>query len=231
MTHAIVFVVLCIIPVLTYFDVRKMKANPENERLKLWQYLKIIVVYSILTAGIVNVMSWDQLINPSFRIEFWGSTILHISISIFFLWGQLGFLVLLRNQEFKANFIIQLAKHRYMFPESTALKSVVFFAAIVIGFFEEVMFRAFLPTYVTELLEISPLLAVIIANVLFGIVHYHQGSTGVIETAKSGFIWSFLYYSTGTLWVPIILHAVADMKLIFFGSILRQEGHRRVSED
>jgi membrane protease YdiL (CAAX protease family) len=59
-------------------------------------------------------------------------------------------------------------------------------------------------------------------SVLFGLAHFPQGTTGVIENVIDGAILAALYFATGrNLWAPIIAHGVqdtVDVLLIYLGA-------------
>ena len=66
-------------------------------------------------------------------------------------------------------------------------------------------------------------LAVIATAVLFGIGHYYQGPTGMIDTGFSALVFGGLYLWSGrNLWLPILAHGLSDtiaIGLIYAGLI------------
>jgi uncharacterized protein len=57
-------------------------------------------------------------------------------------------------------------------------------------------------------------LAIVIASVLFGVGHIYQKIAGVLGTGAMGLIFGFLYFFTGSLFLPMIVHALFDMRLL-----------------
>jgi hypothetical protein len=57
--------------------------------------------------------------------------------------------------------------------------------------------------------------AVVVAAVLFGLPHIYQGISGVLITAIFGLIFGLLYVATGSLLIPIALHILVDIRVIF----------------
>jgi len=54
----------------------------------------------------------------------------------------------------------------------------------------------------------------VIAAVLFGIGHVYQKLPGVLGTGVMGLAFGFLYFFTGSLLMPMIVHALFDMRLL-----------------
>jgi len=66
------------------------------------------------------------------------------------------------------------------------------------GLSEECFFRLLLPLLLAGLLH-SPLLAFVIATILFGLMHFYQGVAGVLMTTLVGVVLAGLYLWTGDL--------------------------------
>ena len=84
------------------------------------------------------------------------------------------------------------------------------------GLSEECFFRLLLPLLLAGLLH-SPLLAFVIATILFGLMHFYQGVAGVLMTTLVGVVLAGLYLWTGDLWIAIAAHAGLDL----FGLVVR----------
>ena len=54
-------------------------------------------------------------------------------------------------------------------------------------------------------------LAVLLGALLFGMAHAYQGTRGVGQTALVGLAMAILYLISGSLWVPMALHAFIDL--------------------
>ena len=84
------------------------------------------------------------------------------------------------------------------------------------GVSEECFFRLLLPLLLTGLLH-QPLLAFVLATILFGLMHIYQGVVGVVMTTLLGVVMAGLYLWTGDLWIAIVAHAGLDL----FGLVVR----------
>jgi len=111
---------------------------------------------------------------------------------------------------------------RKLLPDFSALLPVTarerfLWAAVAIsaGFCEEVVFRGWLLTTLHSTLNLSGWALLLIAAALFGLAHVYQGATGVLLTSFGGLFFCFLYVVTGSLLVPILLHALVDVRFAF----------------
>jgi membrane protease YdiL (CAAX protease family) len=83
--------------------------------------------------------------------------------------------------------------------------------AINAGVVEELVFRLALPAAVFGATG-SDVAAVAGTVLLFGALHLYQGLGGVIGTTVVGALMMLLYATTGTILVPIALHALFDLR-------------------
>jgi uncharacterized protein len=84
------------------------------------------------------------------------------------------------------------------------------------GLSEECFFRLLLPLLLAGVLH-NPLLAFVIATILFGLVHLYQGVAGVVMTTLAGAVFAGLYLWTGSLLITMAAHAGLDL----FGLVVR----------
>lgn len=79
------------------------------------------------------------------------------------------------------------------------------------GVVEELLFRLALPALLYGASE-SALVAVIGSVVFFGALHLYQGAVGIVGTTIVGAFLFALYVVSGTIAVPIIAHALFDLR-------------------
>ncbi|WP_406831038.1 CPBP family intramembrane glutamic endopeptidase [Pedococcus sp. KACC 23699] len=97
-------------------------------------------------------------------------------------------------------------------------------AWVVAAFCEEVAFRGYLVTRLTDVLghgRPSLVTAVAVSSVLFGLLHTEQGWVGVVLSAFGAAVFSVLRFRCRTLWAPILAHGFDDtigfVWFFFFG--------------
>lgn len=84
-----------------------------------------------------------------------------------------------------------------------------FAAAVTAGVCEELLMRGYLLAYLGAYVATVP--AIAISSVVFGLAHTYQGPRGVLKTGVIGLGLAVLYWATGALWVPMLLHALIDV--------------------
>ncbi len=95
--------------------------------------------------------------------------------------------------------------------------------SLTAGFCEEVLYRGFLMWYLMTWLPKEA--AVPASAVVFGVAHLYLGwSVGVLRATVVGVVLGAAYLLTGTLWVPIALHAVVDVTSGLTGSAAFEQG-------
>jgi membrane protease YdiL (CAAX protease family) len=89
--------------------------------------------------------------------------------------------------------------------------------SLTAGLCEEVLYRGFLIWYLRMLLP--GMAAVLLAAIVFGVAHRYLGwGVGVLRATIVGVVLGVAYLVTGTLWVPIALHAILDVTSGLTGS-------------
>lgn len=93
--------------------------------------------------------------------------------------------------------------------------------AVTAGICEEVLYRGFLLAVILAIAPgVSDIALVLLGGVLFGLAHLYQGLTGVVTTSVLGAILTYLYVGTGTVLVPIVVHAAIDLRILWVPVIL-----------
>jgi len=81
--------------------------------------------------------------------------------------------------------------------------------SVTAGIVEETLWRGYLFWYLGHFMPLWT--AAIISAVGFGIAHSYQGLANVPRVVIVGAVFSGLYLLTGSLWMPILLHAALDL--------------------
>jgi uncharacterized protein len=117
-----------------------------------------------------------------------------------------------------------LEEFRRLIGNAQLLIIAVVLAWVLAAFGEETVWRGYLMNRCADLFGRSTIGwagAAILISLLFGLAHFTQGTTGVIENIIDGAILAGLYFATGrNLWAPIIAHGIqdtVDVLLIYLG--------------
>jgi hypothetical protein len=94
----------------------------------------------------------------------------------------------------------------------------------VAAFGEEIIYRGYMMNRVADFFKNSRsrwIIGLLFSSVLFGIVHYYQGLSGMLSTGISGLFFGIYYLASGrNLWASILAHGVSNsigFILIFLG--------------
>ena len=117
-----------------------------------------------------------------------------------------------------------LEEFRRMIGNTLLLIIGITLAWVLAAFGEETVWRGYMMHRATDLFgrsETGWIISAILVSILFGLAHFLQGPTGVIENIIDGAILAGLYFATGrNLWAPIIAHGIqdtVDVLLIYLG--------------
>jgi membrane protease YdiL (CAAX protease family) len=94
-------------------------------------------------------------------------------------------------------------------PQTRAELGMFYRLSVTAGIVEEVLWRGALIWYLSHYMPIWA--AAIISAVGFGLAHSYQGAAQVPQVIAVGAVFTALYLLTGSVWVPIVLHAVFDI--------------------
>ena len=85
--------------------------------------------------------------------------------------------------------------------------------SVAAGVAEEIAYRGFLVAYVSSLAPTW--VAIGVSALLFGAAHLYQGMAGVLATTALGAILAVIYWSTGSLLLPMLLHTLIDISAMW----------------
>ncbi|WP_201319115.1 CPBP family intramembrane glutamic endopeptidase [Paenibacillus sp. EPM92] len=224
MPHLVVAFILILMPVISIFEVKKLKANIADKT-KESAYLRIYLWYILATVLVLMVQPFASMFYPA-------ATFTVPKIINYILWSivtyQLFMLIVptiltLYSQRMRSAIAEEYRNKEYMLPRSK--KSLIMFAvlAFVVGISEEIIFRGYLYSYFQGQWGFTALSSFIITNVLFGIGHYQQGKSAIWDTMLFGFALSWLYINSGSLLLPIIFHILYDLKIVWVTLMIRKE--------
>ena len=97
--------------------------------------------------------------------------------------------------------------------------------SVTAGIQEELIYRGFLFAYFAAWSPGMPAAIVILgAGLVFGLGHLYQGAAGIVKTGTLGVLFGVLYWMTGSVWAPLLLHVVVDLSSGWMGWQVVREG-------
>lgn len=102
-----------------------------------------------------------------------------------------------------------------MLPRTRAERGGWVALAITAGITEEIIWRGFgLGALFLLLPHAQPALPIALAALAFGWAHLYQGAVGMVGTALLGALLATLFWASGSLLWPMVLHALIDLQVL-----------------
>jgi membrane protease YdiL (CAAX protease family) len=102
-----------------------------------------------------------------------------------------------------------------LLPRTAGERRLFTVVGITAGVCEEWLYRGFFLAVVAAVAGgLSTWALVAVAAVAFGLAHAYQGVVGIVTTGVLGGIMAALYLETGSLLLPVLLHALIDLRFL-----------------
>jgi len=117
---------------------------------------------------------------------------------------------ILASPEKRASLLDEFGSVSFLMPHTPEELRAFYAVSVTAGICEEVIYRGFMIAYLMAF-GMPFWAAGLVSSVAFGLAHAYQGPTGILKTAAVGGTMALLYGLTGSLWAPIVAHAVMDL--------------------
>jgi uncharacterized protein len=102
-----------------------------------------------------------------------------------------------------------------LLPRTAPERRLFTLVGVTAGVCEEWLYRGFFLAVVAALAGGVPTgVLVLVAAVAFGLAHAYQGRVGIVTTGVLGGVMAALYLDTGSLLLPVVLHALIDLRFL-----------------
>jgi membrane protease YdiL (CAAX protease family) len=102
-----------------------------------------------------------------------------------------------------------------LLPRTPAERRLFTLVGVTAGMCEEWLYRGFFLAVVAALAGgLHTGVLVLVAAVAFGLAHAYQGRVGILSTGLLGGVMAAVYLQTGSLLLPVLLHAVIDLRFL-----------------
>jgi uncharacterized protein len=216
--HLLAFFLIFIAPWDQYFLMRLKRNSVPGARLRAywhiiaWQWAAVLSALFIVGPRAL----WYAQVNPVDAKWIPGKLVVD-GLALLSLAVILGPLVLVaRKPESRVKLGKALDKLRFFLPANARERFWWAILSVTAGICEECLFRSFLLQYLhTYPWQLALLPALIFACVIFGVAHVYQGVPGFVGTSLLGFLFFIFFLGSGNLLLPIIVHAIGDLRVLF----------------
>jgi membrane protease YdiL (CAAX protease family) len=102
-----------------------------------------------------------------------------------------------------------------LLPRTAGERRLFTLVGVTAGVCEEWLYRGFFLAVVAALAGGLPTgVLVFVAAAAFGLAHAYQGRVGILTTGLLGGVMAAIYLQTGSLLLPVLLHAVIDLRFL-----------------
>jgi uncharacterized protein len=220
--HGLVCFLIVVAPLWDRYEIPRLKASTDPRK-KIRFYAKIVAaswvcaIVAVLTVGFATVMRIHKApgevawLDPGTRSGIFlegltaGILIALILPAVFALWSAET-----RSKAGKA-----ARKLAFLLPSTPEERKWWWLVCITAGIAEEIVYRGFLLHYFHGLpFHLNLTWALVGSSVIFGIGHLYQGLAGAVQTFVIGFLFGALFLATGHLLLPVLLHALMDLRVL-----------------
>jgi membrane protease YdiL (CAAX protease family) len=222
----LLFVFLLVIaPAWDYYDTQRLNRNPTSKKrlwyyktLCLWLWIAALIACSSPSwtwalymarhyASLLFQHAWEYYVVVPVVALFTAAIVLPYA-TVLWMWANH------KPRKHASAELLQKISYAYLFPATRTERRWWIVVALTAGICEEILFRGFLMYYLFTKFGQSAAFAVVGSCVVFGLQHLYQGGKGVVTTALIGAIFALSFALSGSLLLPIILHALTDLRLL-----------------
>jgi len=163
----------------------------------------------------VTLLLWSNAARP------WSALGIEVSIDRWFIAALaltvVGIVVLLLQirqlatieQKDLAQLRAQFGKLALIIPQNGNELSRFYLLSITAGIVEEILWRGFLIWYLSQAMPLWT--AALVSSIGFGLAHAYQGAAQLPKVTLVGAAFAGLYLLSGSIWLPMLLHAAVDI--------------------
>jgi membrane protease YdiL (CAAX protease family) len=215
--HILALLLIFGFPLWDVLETRALKTGT-NPRRKISSYQRVMAVLCIAA-----IAAWFALRSTVFFV--WPSvreSVFH-KINGFFVWGLVIAWMTVnlvrafqrRNTKLRETTVAGLKRLDFFLPVTPEERRWFAVFSVTAGVCEEVLYRGFLIRYFSDgPWHLGLALGLVASCVAFGLAHGYQGLSGIISTAIGGVMFSIIFFITGSLWLPMALHAFLDLSVL-----------------
>lgn len=220
--HVLVFVLIVVMPLWDRYEIPRLKASTEPRK-KIRYYGKIVTVLWMFALVAVLTIGPKTAVMAPFgarELGWLGVGTRGRAVVLGMIAGVVGALfipavIAVWNKKLQEKSSKAARKLAFLLPSTGEERQWWWVVSLTAGICEEIVYRGFLVHYWHVMpFHVSMTWALVVSSVIFGIGHLYQGIAGSVQTAMMGFLLGALFLITGDLLVPMMVHAVMDLRAL-----------------
>jgi membrane protease YdiL (CAAX protease family) len=220
--HILAVLIVVGFPIWDMLETRALKASIDPRR-KIRTYRRILAV-----EWGVSLLAWIAFRSQLFFTWPGANHTVLQKVGVSFVLGLVSAsVVVLVLQVFVTRFNSKLHKKvlavfkriAFILPVTREERIWFLLVSLTAGICEEILYRGYLIRYLADApMHYEVWIAIAISSLAFGLAHGYQGIGGVVGTGVLGVVMAVIFVVTGSLWLPITLHAIIDLRILFLVS-------------
>lgn len=221
----VMVLIVVLLPILDRRELAALRCSP-SECARVAVYRRGALTLWIATAAVCMAgQGWQIFLVRSPVVELWRndhSLLACAAVLIacaFFLVNTMQGLACLHDAARRKRIAPAFAPMRYLLPASRLERRWWVLLSLTAGICEELLYRGFLlHCLLVEWpggFQLGLLPAWLLGALAFGLAHLYQGWRGMLASTVMGLVFGVLAIGTGSLFLPIMLHAVIDMQVLW----------------
>lgn len=213
--HLMIFLLFVVQPLYGAFSHRKflrlVKAGRAPGRIAIYRGILILewTAFAVLVvAWLIHGRTFAELgfVSPGGAGFFAGLTILAAATGyLVYAWRQAQ----RADEAERAKAVGSIGDLQYILPNTPRSHRWFGWVSVTAGIVEETIYRGFVFWYLAAFM---PMWAVVLVSTVgFGLAHSYQGIAGMLRVTVIGVAFGAFYLLTGSIWLPIVAHAVVDI--------------------
>jgi CAAX protease family protein len=221
--HVIALLLIVIAPIWDHFATERLKASKES-RVKIAYYRTMVIVGWLTSVIALAAVGWRPIFTFNRESSANVAWLPQHTGSRTFVAGVLAgllFMIALSALQARRSAAIQekmekaFLRFSFFLPLNAVERTWWVFVSLTAGITEEILYRGFLIHYFFAApFHAALAVAVIVSSVVFGAGHLYQGMAGFISAVILGLLFSAVFLMTGNLLLPMILHALIDLRVL-----------------
>jgi len=214
--HVAFILLAAIFPIRDYFVIRKhaTRIRTGEAGLRLGLYRRFIG--EGWATALVLLVAWFGLgrdaatigFVPRLGLQVWAGYVLTALICATLI---LQAVTIVRSPKSLATLRETLAALSFIIPRTPRERRAFDAVSVTAGVCEEILFRGYAVAYLMAAFGAPFWVAGLLSSLVFGFAHVYQGVAGASRSALVGLMLFVLYGLTGSLWAPMLAHAVLDI--------------------